>query len=496
MILLITDRPERFAGLNRAITLKSLRVVRSRPDLIRQILERREEEPQAVLCDLGAPQSPDAKTKIPELRRCFGDLVPFVIVYESTAGAGDQDDPEADDAQVEQPGAGFGVPQLVALADQGFAHFRAAGELFDAGIDAYLYRLIQQYESRQIIQGVRSFFIDQVVRDELVRTHGLLDALESGVMLVTPAFKNQDFLIHNVNDMLEILFESDLRSFENRTLSELLRSPELREEVREAFRVDLNAVFGGRAPSSSFENQARRSMLLSIGPGAYVERVISPFYQPDGALAGYVLLFQDMTFEVERGLIDRVTGLVGRDQLERALARRIRRLERFGKTSCAWLGAILMKVRGLDSGDGFRERAGEEAFEYVLRKAAQGLKQSVRNAGVVSRIGPAEFLTVVPGLSLERVSDAARMILARMREIHVQAFGALEINAGVVHQALPAEFVDAPRERGGLDEDQLRTIQHELAGRLEEARRALHRAVESGPNRLVVYTRSGGYVEL
>ncbi|MEQ9366140.1 MAG: hypothetical protein RIF32_17995, partial [Leptospirales bacterium] len=53
MILLITDRPERFVGLSSAITLKALRLVRPRPELIRQILERREEEPQAVLCDLG-----------------------------------------------------------------------------------------------------------------------------------------------------------------------------------------------------------------------------------------------------------------------------------------------------------------------------------------------------------------------------------------------------------------------------------------------------------
>ncbi|MEQ9366303.1 MAG: diguanylate cyclase, partial [Leptospirales bacterium] len=429
------------------------------------------------------------------LRRCFGDLVPFVIVYETDGadpaprGAA----PVPTDSSSEAAGTvPFGVAHVVALADQGFAHFRSTTDLYGANIDAYLYSLIQQYESRQIIQGVRSFFIDQVVRDELVRTHGLLDALESGVMLVTPAFKNQDFLIHNVNDMLEILFESDLRSFENRTLGELVRSPEIRAEVREVFRVDLNSVFAGKGASSSFENQARRSMLLSIGGNAYVERVISPFYQPDGAVAGYVLLFQDMTFEVERGLIDRVTGLVGRDQLERALARRMRRLERFGKTRCRELGAILVKIRGLESGDGFSEHAGNEALEYVLRKAAQGLKQCVRNAGVVSRIGHAEFLVAIPGLGLERVREASRNILARMREIHIQAFGTLQVNTGAVHQALPEDFSAGP----GVDENQLRTIQHELAGRLEEARRALHRAAESGPNRGVVYTRSGGYTRL
>ncbi|MCR9141538.1 MAG: PAS domain-containing protein [bacterium] len=490
MILLITDRPERFSGLSSAITLKSLRLVRPEAALIRQILERREEEPEAVLCDLGAAgaKQSGAASDVQALRRCFGDLVPFVLVYESGDSVAAAESPGVARAE----STNFGVAEIVALADQGFAHFRSIDDLFGAGVDSYLYSLIQQYESRQIIQGVRSFFIDQVVRDELIRTHGLLDALESGVMLVTPAFKNQDFLIHNVNDMLEILFETDLRSFENRTLSELLRSPEVREEVREAFRVDLNSVFGGKGPASSFENQARRSMLLSLGPEAYVERVISPFYQPDGALAGYVLLFQDMTFEVERGLIDRVTGLVGRDQLERALARRIRRMERFAKTRCGELGAILVKIRGLDSGDGFGDRAGSEALEYVLRKAGQGLKYSVRNAGVVSRVGRSEFLVAVPGLPLERVCEASRTILARMREIHIQAFGPLEVNAGVVHQALPSEF----SAESGAGESELRTIQHELAARLDEARRALHRAADSGPNRAILYTRSGGYTEV
>lgn len=486
MLLLITDRPERFAGLSRAITLKSIRLVRSSPDLIRQILDRREEEPHAVLCDLGEFGQSDAAAEgqpgpdVVELRRCFGDLVPFVLVFEGSTET--------------NPSPSFSVSDMIALADQGFAHFRSAEDLYGPTIDAYLYRLIQQYESRQIIQGVRSFFIDQVVRDELVRTHGLLDALESGVMLVTPAFKNQDFLIHNVNGMLENMFETDLRTFENRTLSELLRSPEVHEDVREVFRVDLNTAFPARAASGSSENQARLSMLLPLGADGFIERVISPFYQPDGNLAGYVLLFQDMTFEVEGGLIDRVTGLVGRDQLERALARRMRRLERFTKKRCQELGAILVKIRGLESGDGFGERAGTDAIEYILRKAAQGLKHAVRDAGEVSRNGQSEFLVVVPGVSLDRVCETGRTILARMREIHVQAFGPLEINAGVVHQALPSDFSSATTFGG--DENDLRTIQNELADRLEEVRRALHRAAETGPNSIVLYTRSGGYAEL
>ena len=482
MILLITDRPTRFSGIGRAIGLKSIRLIRPDPQSIRQILSRREEEPHAVLCDLGAAGA-SPRPDVAELRRCFGDLVPFVIVFDHESS------PESAGPATDA-GASFGVSDLIALADQGFAHFRSVAELFGSGIDAYLYRLIQQYESRQIIQGVRSFFIDQVVRDELVRTHGLLDALESGAMIVTPAFKNQDYLIHNVNDMLEVLFESNLRSFENRTLGELTRSPEVREEVRAVFRVDLNTILEtGRAGRS--EHQSRRSMLLPFGAKHYVERVISPFFQPDGNLAGFVFLFQDMTFEVERGLIDRVTGLVGRDQLERDLSRRMRRMELYGGLPCEQLAAILVKIQGLEPGDDFGARAGTEAIEYVLRKAAQGLKQSVRNAGVVSQNGPAEFLVAIPGMPLEGVCEAAHAILERMREIHIQAFGPIRINAGIAHHALPPDFSAA----GDLERD-LRTIEHELVGRIDEVRRALRRAEDAGPNTIVVYTRSGGYVTL
>ena len=309
-------------------------------------------------------------------------------------------------------------------------------------------------------------------------------------MVVTPAFKHQDYLIHNVNDMLEIIFESDLRSFENRTLGELVRSPQLRPEVREMFQVQPEALFANSG--GSFQNLARRSVLLPLGSDGYVERMITPFYQHDANLAGYVFLFQDMTFEVEGGMIDRVTGLVGKNQLGEALARRIRRIQRYGGQTCRELGVILVRVRGLEKGDGFAEHAGAEALEYVLRKAGQGLKQSVRNAGVVSRSGASTFLVAVPGMGLDRLCQVTQLILERLRGVHVQSSGNLQIDVGAAHQDLPAGCFAS----GGEREEDLRVLGQELNDRREEARRALHRAGESGPGHAVVYTRSSGYVAL
>ncbi len=379
---------------------------------------RTTDDPAAVLIDPG--QGTLNPARLSELRRCFGDLVPCVMLYERDH---------------------ISVDTLVKLTEQGFQHFRAIEDLNAADADTYLYRLLQQYESRRLVQGVRSFFLDQVLRDELQRTHGLLDALDSGVMILVPAFKNQDFLIHSVNDMLEILLEAELRDFEHRTLGELLRSNGVRESVRQALRLD---------PATT--------------PGALGSQPAS------GSQPAF----------------------------ERALARRVRRLERFSEARCAALGLMLVRLPGLAAGAPFTA-SGTDAIHYVLRIAAQTLKSAVRTAGVLCRLSREEFLIAVPGLSVDRLRTLAGRVRDRMREVHVQAYGPLTAHIGAAHSALP---LDQPAD----DPDtELRALSRELAARRDEARMALHRAGEisakagrgqTSANAAVLYTRAEGYAEL
>ena len=160
-------------------------------------------------------------------------------------------------------------------------------------------------------------------------------------------------------------------------------------------------------------------------------------------------------------LIDPLTGLANRHQLESALTMHLAQAERTNMpVSCLMLDVDHFKT--------FNDTHGHDAGDAVLRAVGGLLANAVRENGIAFRYGGEEFLLLMPGFDIERAHERAERIrqdiLALEVEHHGTRLGPISASFGL------STFPDHGRA------DAL----------IATADAALLRAKEQGRNRIVV----------
>jgi len=447
MILLLTERSDDYEALDRHLGLSNL--CRLEPDAtkFRRLMNSPEANLEGIIFDYSRRF---LKGALLEINRIISGEIPFIVTF-------DDIDPA----------------ELIELTDNGVSHFRYRCDLLGPQIDPYLYKLIRHYQDRRFLQDIH-IFLEKIFQAEFRKTGILLDSLQFGIMILTPSPFSRACYIRNVNMTLEIMLQQDLKRVRGGALSELLESRTLSEPVKRLFRLDLRRV------------TERESLVIPFEGEYFIERVVAPFYDERGETAGYMMLFRDVSYEVETGLCDRATGLFSRRHLERDLARKIRWLERYGDAPCRFISVMLLDIFGMHR---FNEDYGEQMGDRLLCKTGEILKRTIRDIGNVSRHREDKFLLVIPYTKRKRTEQTARGILKVFADNPVAPYGIIDVNLGLVHDEMRVRYY-ADRD------DYLDSLHRQVNFIIPEAEQALYRAKTLGPNRIVLYTRREGHVEL
>uniref|UniRef100_UPI0035CBB82D diguanylate cyclase n=1 Tax=uncultured Sphingomonas sp. TaxID=158754 RepID=UPI0035CBB82D len=115
-------------------------------------------------------------------------------------------------------------------------------------------------------------------------------------------------------------------------------------------------------------------------------------------------------------MIDPLTTLPNRRQLDEVLARELAEAERNGTPVCC-------AMIDIDHFKRFNDNYGHDAGDKVLRAVGTTLKEMVRDANLVFRYGGEEFLMLLPGMALDAAAERAEEILSRVVAIQIQHDG-------------------------------------------------------------------------
>jgi diguanylate cyclase (GGDEF)-like protein len=115
-------------------------------------------------------------------------------------------------------------------------------------------------------------------------------------------------------------------------------------------------------------------------------------------------------------MIDPLTTLPNRRQLDEVLACELAEAERNGTPVCC-------AMIDIDHFKRFNDDYGHDAGDKVLRAVGTTLKEMVRDANLVFRYGGEEFLMLLPGMALDAAAERAEEILSRVAAIRIQHEG-------------------------------------------------------------------------
>jgi diguanylate cyclase (GGDEF)-like protein len=189
-----------------------------------------------------------------------------------------------------------------------------------------------------------------------------------------------------------------------------------------------------------------------------------------------ILKPEQLVHELQNGLFDRLTDLLGRKATEEHLDR----LLAAGQRNSAPLAVIMADV---DHFKAVNTDHGHEGGDRVLKEVARRLKKECRTMDVVGRWGGEEFLIILP----DTEQAEALAIAERLRE----AVAATPIVTEPDHSASPSLPVTisigvcwVPPEDLGSDKDTGQKREIRKADLINQADQALYKAKNNGRNRV------------
>jgi len=115
-------------------------------------------------------------------------------------------------------------------------------------------------------------------------------------------------------------------------------------------------------------------------------------------------------------MVDALTTLPNRRQLDEVLARELAQAERDGTSLCC-------AMIDIDHFKLFNDKHGHDAGDAVLRAVGQSLRELVRDASLVFRYGGEEFLMLLPGVEPDVAAERTEEIRGRLAALRVQHEG-------------------------------------------------------------------------
>ena len=122
--------------------------------------------------------------------------------------------------------------------------------------------------------------------------------------------------------------------------------------------------------------------------------------------------------------LDALSGLHNRRYFHETLARDVARAQRYGRR-------LALIVFDLDDFKDINDRVGHLAGDAVLAEASERMRDAIRSADVVCRVGGDEFAVIMPESGLEHADQLFVRIQATISERPIGSAGRVRISAGI-----------------------------------------------------------------
>ncbi len=197
-----------------------------------------------------------------------------------------------------------------------------------------------------------------------------------------------------------------------------------------------------------FRRERACLLIRADGTFCHVTDIVSPVLETTGVLSGMVIVFHDVTLDVDRtrdlqhrAMRDALTGLSNRAEFEQ----RLRTV--FGKARHLDRPAAVMAL-DLDRFKAVNDAAGHAAGDAVLCKVAEECRLAVRLSDIVGRLGGDEFAIILDNCPEDRATDIAQKLLRALNPLEFEWKGSRYTIGASIGLAMNGDMAD---EKSWLD---------------------------------------------
>ena len=226
---------------------------------------------------------------------------------------------------------------------------------------------------------------------------------------------NAETRITYINAAAESLLGLDMKAVEGRRVDEVIHLLDPQSSKTAANLIGQSALHG-----KVFRRERACLMIRTDGTVCHVMDVVSPVLDMAGLVSGMVIVFRDVTLDVDRtrdlqhrAMHDPLTGLSNRAEFEqrlRAVFEKARQLER---------PAAVMAI-DLDRFKAVNDTAGHAAGDAVLCKVAAACRLTVRTSDIVARLGGDEFAVILDNCSEDRAKYIGQQLLRALNSLEIE----------------------------------------------------------------------------
>jgi diguanylate cyclase (GGDEF)-like protein/PAS domain S-box-containing protein len=218
-----------------------------------------------------------------------------------------------------------------------------------------------------------------------------------------------------INAAAESLLGLDRKAAEGRRVDEVIHLVDPQSSKAAANLIGQSVLHG-----KVFRRERACLLHRTDGSVCYVTDVVSPVLDKMGLVSGVVIVFRDLTLDVDRtrdlqhrAMHDPLTGLSNRAEFEqrlRAVFEKARHLDR---------PAAVMAI-DLDRFKAVIDAAGHAAGDAVLCKVAAACRLTVRSSDTIARLGGDEFAVILDNCAEDRAKYIGQQLLLALNPLEFE----------------------------------------------------------------------------
>jgi diguanylate cyclase (GGDEF)-like protein/PAS domain S-box-containing protein len=215
-----------------------------------------------------------------------------------------------------------------------------------------------------------------------------------------------------INAAAESLLGLDMKAVEGRRVDQVIHLVDPQSSKAAANLIGQSALHG-----TVFRRERACLLHRTDGTVCHVTDVVSPVLDSMGLVSGMVIVFRDVTLDVDRtrdlqhrAMHDPLTGLSNRAEFEQ----RLRAV--FGKARQLDHPAVVMAI-DLDRFKAVNDEAGHAAGDAVLCKVAAACRLTVRSSDMVARLGGDEFAIILDNCAEDRAKHIGEQLLRALNPL-------------------------------------------------------------------------------
>jgi diguanylate cyclase len=218
-----------------------------------------------------------------------------------------------------------------------------------------------------------------------------------------------------INAAAESLLGLDMKAVAGRRVDQVIHLVDPQSSKAAANLIGQSALHG-----KVFRRERACLLHRTDGTVCHVTDVVSPVLDTMGLVSGMVIVFRDVTLDVDRtrdlqhrAMHDPLTGLSNRAEFEQ----RLRAV--FGKARQLDHPAAVMAI-DLDRFKAVNDAAGHAAGDAVLCKVAAACRLTVRSSDIVARLGGDEFAIILDNCAEDRANYIGQQLLQALNPLEFE----------------------------------------------------------------------------